>query len=184
MLDKGITKEKNVLRLMGTVGRSQGDYEMKWWHTFGPIHGEQKLKLQLKKIYEQKLASSKFDLVPTELNKKAATFKDESGSTFTLSSFAWEPGKDEDPGKAVLTVEGTLGKDVVQANFWSAKDEHGNPYQAGLDAEYKRDKDGRVHFKGTLEISRMEQQPKSLTESFAEYTVEHDVKWEVPIEIK
>ncbi|MGG4450043.1 DUF4179 domain-containing protein [Brevibacillus sp. HB1.1] len=183
LLDEGLREVKNILPVSGTFGKEEGDV-MKWWHTFAPIQGEQKLKLQLKKIYEQKLASSKFDLVPTERNKKAATFKDESGSTFTFSSFAWEPGKDVEPGKAVVTVEGTLGKDVVETNFWSAKDEHGSSYQADLDAEYNRDKDGRVHFKGTLEIPRMEQQPKNLSVSFTEYTVEHDVNWEVPIEIK
>ncbi|MBY0083625.1 DUF4179 domain-containing protein [Brevibacillus brevis] len=185
-LDEGIAKEKNVLNISGIIGKRQSEHSQKWWHSFGPMQGEQKLTLQLRKIYEMKRSSSKVkvDLVPAELNKKAATLQDEAGSTFTFSSFAWEPGKDEELGKTVMTVEGILGKDVVQTNFWSAKDENGDTHQADLDAEYNRDKDGRVHFKGTLEISRMEQQPKSLSISFAEYTVEHHVNWEVPFEIK
>ncbi|WP_016738705.1 DUF4179 domain-containing protein, partial [Brevibacillus brevis] len=184
LLDEGISKEKNVITLSGTVGRSQGDYGMKWWHTFGPIHGEQKLKLQLQKIYEKKRASSKFNLAPTELSKKAATFKDESDSTFTFSSFSLESGIGDKPGMAVLTVEGTLGKGVVEASSWSVKDENGQSYPARLKTNSTRDKDGRVHVKGKLEILRMEKQPKNLSVTYKEYAVEHDVNWEVPFEIK
>ncbi|BAH41367.1 hypothetical protein BBR47_03900 [Brevibacillus brevis NBRC 100599] len=183
-LDEGITKEKNVLRLMGAVGRSQGDYEMKWWHTFGPIQGEQKLKLQLKKIYEKKWASSKFDLAPAELNKRSATFKDETGSTFTFSAFSFESGSDNKPGVAVLTVEGTLGKDVVNTQSWDVKDENGQSHPVRLKTNSTRDKDGRVHVKGKLEIPRMEKRPKSLSVTYKEYAVEHPVNWEVPFEIK
>ncbi|WP_414851629.1 DUF4179 domain-containing protein [Brevibacillus sp. IT-7CA2] len=184
LLDEGISKEKNVLTLSGMVGKSLGDYGMKWWHTFGPIHGEQKLKLQLQKIYETKRASSKFDLAPTELSKKAATFKDESDSTFMFSSFSLESGSGDKPGMAVLTVEGTLGKGVVEASSWSVKDENGQSYPARLKTNSTRDKDGRVHVKGKLEILRMEKQPKNLSVTYKEYAVEHDVNWEVPIEIK
>ncbi|MGG4452459.1 DUF4179 domain-containing protein [Brevibacillus porteri] len=183
-LDRGISKEKNVLSISGIAGMSQGDYGMQWWHTFGPIHGEQKLKLQFQKIYETKGASSKFDLAPTELSKKAATFKDESDNTFIFSSFSLESGGGDKPGIAVLTVEGTLGKGVVDVSNWSVKDENGQRYPALLKTNSTRDKDGRVHVKGKLEILHMEKQPKNLSVTYKKYAVEHDVNWEVPIEIK
>lgn len=183
LLDKGIAKEKNVLYMSGASGKSEGDI-MKWWHTFGPIQGEQKLKLQLQKVYEEKLASPKFDLIPEDLNKNAATFKDETGSTFTFSSFSWEPGSGEEKGKALITVEGTLGKDIVTIRYWYVKDENGKTYYATLNPESTRDKDGRVHFTGELVIPKLEQAPKRLTICYPEYTVEHHVNWEVPFEIK
>ncbi|WP_016738829.1 DUF4179 domain-containing protein, partial [Brevibacillus brevis] len=187
-LDDELDNKENVLFTPRTEEeaeeRPEGDV-LNWWHTFGPIQGEQKLKLELKKIYEKKLASPKFDLVPTELDKKAATFKDETtGSTFTFSSFAWEPGNGEDLGEAVMTIEGTLGKDIVENHDWSVKDENGKTYPASVSTESTRDKDGRVQIKGEISIPRLKQQPKKLTVSYATYMVEHDVKWEVPIEIK
>ncbi|AWX53966.1 DUF4179 domain-containing protein [Brevibacillus brevis] len=186
-LDDGLDNKMNVLWTPRTEEepeeKAEGDV-LNWWHTFGPIQGEQKLKLELKKIYEKKLASPKFDLVPAELNKKAATFKDETGSAFTFSSFAWEPGKGEDLGEAVITVDGTLGKDVLENHYWSVKDENGKTYYASVDTESTRDKDGRVQIKGTITIPRLKQEPKKLTVSYASYMVEHDVNWEVPFEIK
>ncbi|MGG1897172.1 DUF4179 domain-containing protein [Brevibacillus formosus] len=186
-LDDGLDNKENVLFTPRTEEeaeeRPEGDV-LNWWHTFGPIQGEQKLKLELKKIYEKKLASPKFDLVPTELDKKAATFKDETGSTFTFSSFAWEPGNGEDLGEAVMTIEGTLGKGIVENRDWSVKDENGKTYPASVSTESTRDKDGRVQIKGEITIPRLKQQPKKLTVSYATYMVEHDVKWEVPFEIK
>ncbi|MFS0558336.1 DUF4179 domain-containing protein [Brevibacillus sp. 179-C9.3 HS] len=184
LLDEGIAKEKNVLHISGTYGKPEGDHGMKWWHTFDPLQGEQKLKFQLQKVYEKKLASPKFDLIPEDLNKKAATFKDETGSTFTFSSFSWTPGSGEEKGNAVIAVEGTLGKDVVSIRTWSVKDENGKTYHATLGPESTRDKDGRVQFKGELFIPKLEQPPKKLTVSYPEYMVEHDVNWEVPFEIK
>ncbi|MGG1221292.1 DUF4179 domain-containing protein [Brevibacillus formosus] len=186
-LDDGLDKKENVLFTPRTEEEAEErpeGYVLNWWHTFGPIQGEQKLKLELKKIYEKKLASPKFDLVPTELDKKAATFKDETGSTFTFSSFAWEPGNGEDLGEAVMTIEGTLGKGIVENRDWSVKDENGKTYPASVSTESTRDKDGRVQIKGEITIPRLKQQPKKLTVSYATYMVEHDVKWEVPFEIK
>ncbi|MFD2087664.1 hypothetical protein ACFSND_21005 [Brevibacillus brevis] len=183
VLDKGIAKKKNVLYVSGLSSKQEGDIT-KWWHTFGPLQGEQKLKFQLQKVYENKLASPKFDLIPEDLNKKAATFKDETGSSFTFSSFSWTPASGEEKGKAVITVEGTLGKDVVSIKYWYVKDENGKIYYATLRPESTRDKDGRVLVKGELVIPKLEQAPKKLTISYPEYTVEHDVNWEVPIEIK
>ncbi|MED1797027.1 DUF4179 domain-containing protein [Brevibacillus porteri] len=186
-LDDGLDNKENVLWTPRTEEepeeKAEGDV-LNWWHTFGPIQGEQKLKLELKKIYEKKLASPTFDLVPTELDKKAATFKDETGSTFTFSSFAWEPGKGEDLGEAVMTIEGTLGKGIVENHSWSVKDENGNDYYASVNTESIRDKDGRVQIKGKITIPRLKQEPKKLSVSYASYMVEHDVKWEVPFEIK
>ncbi|MGG4456707.1 DUF4179 domain-containing protein [Brevibacillus porteri] len=187
-LDDGLDKKKNVLFTPRTEEEAEEGPEgdvLNWWHTFGPIQGEQKLKLELQKIYEKKLASPKFDLVPTELDKKAATFKDEiTGSTFTFSSFAWEPGNGEDLGEAVMTIEGTLGKGIVENHDWSVKDENGKNYAASVSTESTRDKDGRVQIKGEITIPRLKQEPKKLTVSYATYMVEHDVKWEVPFEIK
>ncbi|MFS0558338.1 DUF4179 domain-containing protein [Brevibacillus sp. 179-C9.3 HS] len=186
-LDDGLDNKKNVLSTPRTEEepeeKPEGDV-LNWWYTFGPIQGEQKLKLQLKKIYEKKLVSPKFDLVPTELNKKAATFKDETGSIFTFSSYAWEPGKGEDLGEAVIRVEGILGKDILENHYWSVKDENGKVYYASVNTESTRDKDGRVQFKGEMTIPLLEHEPKKLTVSYSEYMVEHDVNWEVPFEIK
>ncbi|NRS50195.1 DUF4179 domain-containing protein [Brevibacillus sp. HB2.2] len=183
VLDEGIAIKKNVLYVSGLSSKQEGDI-MKWWHTFGPLQGEQKLKFQLQKVYENKLASPKFDLIPEDLNKKAATFKDETGSSFTFSSFSWTPASGKEKGKAVITVEGTLGKDVVSIKYWYVKDENGKIYYATLRPESTRDKDGRVLVKGELVIPKLEQVPKKLTICYPEYTVEHHVNWEVPFEIK
>ncbi|AWX53964.1 DUF4179 domain-containing protein [Brevibacillus brevis] len=186
-LDKGIRNRKNVLHVSGTVAEPEGD-KMKWWQTFAPIQGEQKLTFQLKKIYERKLAYPQMELVPAELVKQKETVKDEVGNTFTFSSFVLEPanGEKKPKAQAVITVEGTLGKNVVRTGFWFVKDENGKVYHSYLsETESIRDKDGHVNFKGKLEIPGMEQEPKKLTVSYADYTVEHrNVKWEVPIEIK
>jgi Domain of unknown function (DUF4179) len=187
-LDDGLNKKKNILRTPRTEEEAEegpkGDV-LNWWHTFSPIKGEQKLKLELQKIYEKKLASPKFDLVPTELDKKAATFKDETtGSTFTFSSYAWKPGNGEDLGEAVMTIEGTLGKGIVENQDWFVKDENGKAYSASVSTESTRDKDGRVQIKGEISIPLLKQELKKLTVSYATYMVEHDVKWEVPFEIK
>ncbi|MGF9909877.1 DUF4179 domain-containing protein [Brevibacillus porteri] len=187
-LDDGLNKKENVLRTPRTEEEAEegpkGDV-LNWWHTFSPIQGEQKLKLELQKIYEKKLASPKFDLVPTELDKKGATFKDEStGSTFTFSSYAWKPGNGEDLGEAVMTIEGTLGKGIVENQDWFVKDENGKNYRASVSTESTRDKDGRVQIKGEISIPLLKQELKKLTVSYATYMVEHDVKWEVPFEIK
>ncbi|UIO42945.1 DUF4179 domain-containing protein [Brevibacillus brevis] len=187
-LDDGINKKQNILRTPRTEEEAEegpkGDV-LNWWHTFSPIKGEQKLKLELQKIYEKKLASPKFDLVPTELDKKGATFKDEStGSTFTFSSYAWKPGNGEDLGEAVMTIEGTLGKGIVENQDWFVKDENGKAYSATVITESIRDKDGQVQIKGEISIPLLKQELKKLTVSYATYMVEHDVKWEVPFEIK
>ncbi|MFG0213371.1 DUF4179 domain-containing protein [Brevibacillus porteri] len=187
-LDDGLNNKKNILRTPRTEEEAEegpkGDV-LNWWHTFSPIKGEQKLKLELQKIYEKKLASPKFDLVPTELDKKAATFKDETtGSTFTFSSYAWKPGNGEDLGEAVMTIEGTLGKGIVENQDWFVKDENGKAYSASVSTESTRDKDGRVQIKGEISIPLLKQELKKLTVSYATYMVEHDVKWEVPFEIK
>ncbi|WP_429844301.1 DUF4179 domain-containing protein [Brevibacillus sp. FIR094] len=187
-LDDGLDKKENVLRTPRTEEEAEegpkGDV-LNWWHTFSPIKGEQKLKLELQKIYEKKLASPKFDLVPTELDKNGATFKDEStGSTFTFSSYAWKPGNGEDLGEAVMTIEGTLGKGIVENQDWFVKDENGKAYSASVSTESTRDKDGRVQIKGEVSIPLLKQELKKLTVSYATYMVEHDVKWEVPFEIK
>ncbi|MED1784860.1 DUF4179 domain-containing protein [Brevibacillus fortis] len=185
-LDEGIRNEKNVLKVSGTTGKAEGD-KMKSWQTFGPIQGEQKLTFQLKKIYEGKLADPQMELNLTELVKQKETVKDEVGNTFTFSSFALEPAHGEEKkAQAVITVEGTLAKDVVSTEFWFVKDEDGKVYHSYLrNSESTRDKDGRIHVKGKLEVPGMERQPKKLTVSYAEYTVEHrNVNWEVPIEIK
>lgn len=187
-LDDGLNKKMNILRTPRTEEEAEEGPEgdvLNWWHTFSPIKGEQKLKLELQKIYEKKLASPKFDLVPTELDKKGATFKDEStGSTFTFSSYAWKPGNGEDLGEAVMTIEGTLGKGIVENQDWFVKDENGKAYSATVITESTRDKDGRVQIKGEISIPLLKQELKKLTVSYATYMVEHDVKWEVPFEIK
>ncbi|WP_244297337.1 hypothetical protein [Brevibacillus antibioticus] len=187
-LDDGINKKQNILRTPRTEEEAEEGPEgdvLNWWHTFSPIKGEQKLKLELQKIYEKKLASPKFDLVPTELDKKGATFKDEStGSTFTFSSYAWKPGNGEDLGEAVMTIEGTLGKGIVENQDWFVKDENGKAYSATVITESTRDKDGQVQIKGEISIPILKQELKKLTVSYATYMVEHDVKWEVPFEIK
>ncbi|MFF0829602.1 DUF4179 domain-containing protein [Brevibacillus sp. NPDC003359] len=186
LLDEGIAKEKNVLSIPGIIGERQGDHSQKWWHTFGPIQGEQKLTLQLRKIYEMKSSSSKVkvDLVPAELNKEAATLQDEAGSTFTFSSFALEPASGDMEARAAMTIEGKLGNDVVETDYWKVIDENGESYPTRLETTSTRDKDGRVHIKGKLDIIGLEKQPKKLTVSYATFMVEHDVKWEVPFEIK
>ncbi|MFI8713177.1 DUF4179 domain-containing protein [Brevibacillus brevis] len=187
-LDDGINKKQNILRTPRTEEEAEEGPEgdvLNWWHTFSPIKGEQKLKLELQKIYEKKLASPTFDLVPTELDKKGATFKDEStGSTFTFSSYAWKPGNGEDLGEAVMTIEGTLGKGIVENQDWFVKDENGKAYSATVITESIRDKDGQVQIKGEISIPLLKQELKKLTVSYATYMVEHDVKWEVPFEIK
>ncbi|CAI8764466.1 DUF4179 domain-containing protein [Brevibacillus sp. IT-7CA2] len=187
-LDDGLNKKKNILRTPRTEEEAEEGPEgdvLNWWHTFSPIKGEQKLKIELQKIYEKKLASPKFDLVPTELDKKGATFKDEStGSTFTFSSYAWKPGNGEDLGEAVMTIEGTLGQGIVENQDWFVKDENGKAYSASVSTESTRDKDGRVQIKGEISIPLLKQELKKLTVSYATYMVEHDVKWEVPFDIK
>ncbi|WP_429844303.1 RNA polymerase sigma factor [Brevibacillus sp. FIR094] len=96
----------------------------------------------------------------------------------------WTPASGEEKGKTVITVEGTLGKDMVSIKYWYVKDENRKIYHATLRPESTRDKDGRVLVKGELVIPKLEQAPKKLTISYPEYTVEHDVNWEVPFEIK
>ncbi|WJQ82045.1 DUF4179 domain-containing protein [Brevibacillus brevis] len=185
-LDEGIAKEKNVLNISGFTGKRQGEHSQKWWHSFGPIQGEKKLTLQLRKIYEMKRSTSKVkvDLVPAELNKEAATLQDDAGGTFTFSSFALEPASGDRQAKAAMTIEGKLGNNVVDAESWTVIDENGESYPARLETTSTRNKDGKVHIKGKLDIIGLEKQPKKLTVSYEEYTVEHVVNWEVPIEIK
>lgn len=185
-LDDGIIYEKNVLPTTSVVGTSEGD-KMKWWHTFEPIQGNQKLTLQLKKIYERKPAYSQIELVPAEVMGQKKTVTDGVGNTFTFSSLVIETAPDKNAqGQAVMTVEGKLAKDVVETKLWFVKDENGKEISSDwIETVSTRDKDGRVHFKGRLAISEMVQLPKKLTVSYADYTVEHrDVNWEVPIEIK
>lgn len=183
LLYKGIGKDKNVITM---EGRGNEGGTMTWWHTFTPLQSEQKLTLRLKTIYETKQAYAKADIVPDDFDKQPGTLKDDLGNTFAFSSFVFEPGTDMNKeGKAIMTVEGTLGEGVVDTSSWTVKDENGKIYPVYMRPQGIRDKDGRVNIKGKMEISGMEQQPKKLTISFGEYTVEHhDVHWEVPIVTK
>ncbi|WP_312114743.1 DUF4179 domain-containing protein [Brevibacillus reuszeri] len=163
------------------------------WQGYTPFSSHEKLTFRLHSIYLMEQAQFKAKLDFEKAGKLPITVED-SGSTFTFSDAHLKTSgqKEEIEGilwngkGAIINVNGTLPKNMVNAIGWRATDETGKEYdvhtQFGFD--YIKNVNGQREIKGAIFVSGLEKQPTELTISYKLHERQHrDVNWEVPIDL-
>ncbi|MEJ8548815.1 DUF4179 domain-containing protein [Brevibacillus borstelensis] len=152
-----------------------------WVHSFAPIDSAKKVTMKLDAVYTAEKADFRAKLSIAELNKKPVTVK-EGGNTFTFTKVE----KKEDEKKMVYTidVEGILAKDVAGiADDWLATDEKGDSNTFSFIPKLTVAEDGTRKLNAKIKIRTENKDVKEFTITYDEKIKQHDVNWEVPIQV-
>lgn len=182
-LDEERSIEKNRI-INGIHGRGKGSVT-KWYHSFVPMTDKKKLTFKLHSVFSNDLSGISIKINPEDLKKQAIVTETNDNHIALKNLKLTEETFGKNKVKVgYIDIEATLAKDVVEAQYWRAKDETGKEYEVSLDRKSTTIKDGKMSFTGQLMIDNLENQPKELTLSIGTLTKQHrDVNWEVPIEI-
>ncbi|MFS0916957.1 DUF4179 domain-containing protein [Brevibacillus sp. 179-C 1.1 NHS] len=192
-----ITFGKNVIRLASSIQYNTED-KTTFLPVFAPLDPNENYTLALEEINKLEKANFKTQkLVLDSLKEKPVTVK-QDGHTFTFGEAKMEKnvlGNEH----IVIDIEGTLGKDIVFVEGWSAVDEHGVMRSAYFDGKQSTDDAGNVVVDGKLfmdttqykmengegvEVPRTKE-IKELTIDFAsQRKAQPNVNWEVPLQAK
>ncbi|MCC0565153.1 DUF4179 domain-containing protein [Brevibacillus borstelensis] len=157
-------------------------YKNVWVHSFAPIDHTKKVTMKLDAVYTAEKADFRAKLSIAELDKKPVTVTEE-GNTFTFT-----PVKKQERGDDtiyIIDMEGTLAKDVVGVGkSWMATDEKGESNALLLSPQITIAEDGTRKLNAQIKIRTKNKDVKEFTITYDEKIKQHDVKWEVPIQVE